>query len=141
VISINNRVFSDLADGNCFELNFPNKIAAVKLGKNGNAIYSINKTGLLAESVLRLIRGSSDDKFMQGLLATQQANFAAWVLMIGTFTKQIGHGDGTISADTYVLSGGVFVEQVPGKQNVEGDTEQSVSIYKIDWSNAPRAIT
>src|SRR3954462_7992807 len=91
VISINNRVFSDLADGTCFELNFPNKISVVKIGKNGNAIYGLNQTGLLAESTMRLIRGSADDKFMQGLLATQQANFAGWVLMIGTFTKQIGH--------------------------------------------------
>lgn len=140
-VNINNRIFNDLADGNCFELTFPNKISVVKIGKNGNAIYGLNQTGLMAESTLRLIRGSADDKFMQGLLATQNANFAGFVLMIGTFTKQIGHGDGNITADTYITSGGVFVEQVGAKMNVEGDTEQSVAIYKIDWSNAPRALT
>ncbi len=140
VVNIQNRVFSDLADGTCFELTYPNKIAVVKIGKNGNSIYGLNQTGIMAESTLRLIRGSADDKFMQGLLASQQANFAGFVLLFGTFTKQIGDGTGAITSDTYVLGGGVFVEQVPGKQNVEGEVDQSVSVYKIDWGNSQRSV-
>jgi len=140
-VTINNRVFADFADGDCAELTFPNDIAAVKTGKNGNAIYGLNTTGRQCEFKLRLIRASADDKFLNGLLANQQLDFASTVLMIGQFVKKIGDGAGTVVSDTYDVSGGVFVKQVEGKTNVEGDTNQSVSVYTIKFSNAPRAIT
>lgn len=140
-ININNRVFADLADGDCVTLDFPNDIAQVKTGKNGNSIYGLNETGRQSEVKIRVIRGSSDDKFLNGLLAQQQANFAGFVLMIGQFIKKLGDGAGNIASDTYIMSGGVFTKQVPGKNNVEGDTEQSVSVYTIKFSNSPRVIT
>ena len=61
--------------------------------------------------------------------------------MIGQFVKKIGDGQGNITSDTYVCSGGVFTKQVEGKSNVEGDTEQSTATYTVKFSNAPRAIT
>jgi len=140
-IILNNNVFTGLADGDFAKLSFPNKIANVKIGKNGNAIYGLNQTGKMAEFDLRLIRGSADDQFMNALLLQQQNNFQAFPLMFGTFVKLIGDGSGNVKNDTYIVSGGVFVEQVMAKSNAEGDTEQSVSIYKINFSNAPRALT
>lgn len=140
-ININNRVFADLADGDCVTLDFPNDIAQVKTGKNGNSIYGLNETGRQCELKIRLIRGSADDKFMNGLLAQQQANFAGFVLMIGQFIKKLGNGAGNIASDTYIVSGGVFTKQVEAKMNVEGDTAQSVSEYSLKFSNAPRVIT
>jgi hypothetical protein len=140
-ININNRVFTDLADGNCVELTFENDIATVKTGKNGNSIYGLNETGKQATAKIRLLRGSSDDKFMQNLLTQQQANFAGTVLLIGQFIKKIGDGLGNITSDTYIMSGGVFIKQVEGKMNVEGETEQSIAIYTIRFTNAPRVLT
>lgn len=140
-IVLNNRLFTDLADGNCVELTFPNDIAQVKTGKNGNSIYGLNESGKQAEAKIRIVRGSSDDKFLNNLLAQQQSNFAGFALMIGQFIKQIGDGAGNIGSDTYILSGGVFTKQIEGKTNVEGDTEQSVAIYTLKFSNAPRALT
>jgi hypothetical protein len=140
-ITINNRILADLADGDIAVLTFPNEIAQVKTGKNGNSIYGLNESGKQSELVLRLIRGSADDKFMNGLLVNQQSNFAGFALMIGELVKKIGKGDGTISSDIYILSGGVFTKQVEAKVNVEGDTDQSVSVYTMKFSNAPRAIT
>lgn len=140
-ISINTRVMADLADGNCVELTFPNDIANVKTGKNGNSIYGLNESGKQCEVKMRFIRGSADDKFMNNLLVQQQANFAGTVLAIGEFIKKIGDGLGNITSDTYIMSGGVFTKQVEAKNNVEGETEQSVSIYTMKFSNAPRAIT
>lgn len=140
-IVINNRPLADLADGNCVELTFPNDIANVKTGKNGNSIYGLNESGKQCELKLRLVRGSSDDKFMNGLLAQQQNNFAGTVLMIGQFIKKLGDGQGNITSDTYITSGGVFTKQVEAKTNVEGETEQSIAIYTVKFSNAPRAIT
>lgn len=140
-VNINNHVFADFADGNCVELTFPTDIANVKTGKNGNSIYGLNESGKQCEVKIRLVRGGSDDKFMNNLLVQQQANFAGTVLMSGTFIKKIGDGLGNITSDTYVLGGGIFSKQVEGKTNVEGETEQSVAIYTLKFSNAPRALT
>lgn len=140
-LTINGRVFADFADGDVAVLTFPNDIANVKTGKNGNSVYGLNESGKNAELKIKVIRASADDKFLNGVLAQQQNNFAGFPLMIGQFVKKIGDGQGNISSDTYVCSGGVFTKQVEAKSNVEGDTEQSTSTYTVKFSNAPRAIT
>ncbi len=140
-ISINNRVFTDFADGSVIELTFPNDIAQVKTGKNGNSIYGLNESGRQAEVKIKVLRASSDDKFLNSLLSLQQSNFAGFPLMIGQFIKKVGDGTGAITSDTYIVSGGVFTKQVEGKTNVEGDTDQSTATYTMKFSNAPRAIT
>lgn len=138
---LNNYTFVDLADEDVADLTFPDKIAAVKIGKNGNAIYALNEMGKRAELKIRVLRGSADDKFLNGLLLQQQNNFAAFPLMFGEFIKIVGDGAGNITNDTYITSGGVFEEQVSGKSNVSGNTDQSVAIYTIHFANAPRALT
>lgn len=140
-IIINDRILADLADGNCVELTFPNDIASVKTGKNGNSIYGLNETGKQCEVKVRLVRGSADDKFLNSLLAQQQNNFAGTVLLIGEFIKKLGDGAGNITSDTYIMSGGVFNKQVEAKMNVDGESEQSVAIYMMKYSNSPRTIT
>lgn len=140
-VVINGRVFNDLAEGNCVELRFPNDIAQVKTGKNGNSVYGLNETGKQCEMDLRVVRGSADDKYLNALLTQQLANFAGMVLMQGEFVKQVGDGQGNILNDTYVVSGGIFVRKVEAMSNVEGDPAQSVSVYKLKFSNAPRALT
>lgn len=140
-IIINNQVLVGLADGNCVELTFPNDIANVKTGKNGNSIYGFNESGRQCEVKLRLIRNSADDQFLNNLLAQQQANFSGTILMIGQFVKKIGDGAGNITSDTYIMSGGVFTKQVEAKTNTEGETEQSIAMYTIKFSNSPRVLT
>lgn len=139
-IKINNKILVDLAEGDTVTLTFPNELAAIKTGKNGNSIYSINESGRQAEVVLRIIKGSSDDKFLANMLASQKANFASFVLMTGEFIKQIGKGDGKVISDTYIMSGGIFSKEVESKSNVEGAVEQSVSVYTIRFANAPRVL-
>lgn len=138
--TLNNRIFADLADGNCIELTFPNDIANVKTGKDGNSIYGLNETGKQCEMKMRLIRGSPDDKFMNNLLAQQQGGFASFPLMQGQFIKKIGDGQGNVTSDTYIVSGGIFTKIPEAKTNVEGEAEQSVSVYTMKFSNAPRVI-
>ncbi len=140
-LSINNHVFADFADAIVAELTFPNDIAKVKTGKNGNSIYGLDESGKQADLKIRLLRGSEDDKFMNNLLSQQQANFAGTVLLIGTFVKKIGDGQSNITSDTYVVSGGVFTKQVAGKTDAEGGVDQSVAEYMIKFTNAPRVLT
>lgn len=140
-VTINNHLFADFADGMIVDMTFPNDIASVKTGKNGNSIYGLNETGKQCEVKLRVIRGSTDDKFLNNLLAQQQANFAGFPLLIGQFIKKLGDGTGNITSDTYIMSGGVFTKIPEAKSNVEGDSEQSVAIYTLKFSNAPRVLT
>ena len=142
-VVISNQPLSDFADGNCVELTFPNDIANVKTGKNGNAIYGYNASGVQAEAKLRLIRGGNDDKFLLNLLLQQNsaANFAATVLLTGVFIKKLGDGAGNVTSDTYILGGGIFQKIPEGKTNVEGETEQSVAIYMLKFATAVRVIT
>src|SRR3982750_971575 len=112
---LNGRILNDFADGNVVELTFPNEIASVKTGKNGNSIYGLNTTGQQAEVKLRMIRGSSDDKFLNGLLVQQNANFAGFPLLVGSFIKRLGDGRGNVLSDTYITSGGVFTKNVEAK--------------------------
>lgn len=140
-IIINNTVLPDLGDGNVVELTFPNDISDVKTGKNGNSIYGFNASGKQCEVKIRVLRASFSDKYLNGLLSSQQQNFARFPLMIGSFIKKIGDGSGNINNDTYVMNGGVFTKQIEGKSNVEGDIEQSLAIYTIKFTNSPRAIT
>lgn len=140
-IVINNQPLSDFADGNVVDLTYPNDIANVKTGKNGNAIFGLNESGKQCEVKLRIIRGGNDDKFLNNLLAQQQANFAGTILLTGTFIKKLGDGAGNVTSDTYIMSGGIFQKQIEGKSNVEGETEQSVSMYSFKFSNAPRVLT
>lgn len=140
-ININGRIISDFPSGDVGVLEFPNDIASLKTGKNGNAIYSLNETGEQADLKIRLVRGSSDDKFMNALLVQQRQNFAGFILMSGEFVKKIGDGAGNVLKDTYIMGGGIFTKKPGTKSNAEGDVEQSVIEYMIKFANAPRAMT
>ena len=140
-IVINGRSLLDLADGNCVELIFEEDIANQKTGKNGNSIYSLNESGRSAKVTIRIVKGSSDDKFLNNLFSLQGQNFAAFPLMFGTFIKQVGNGQGNITSDTYILNGGIFTKGIDAKTNVEGEADQSVSVYNLKFSNAPRVLT
>ena len=139
-IKINNRSLVDLADSDIVSLTFPNELATLKTGKHGNSIYAMNESGRQSDVTIRLIRGSADDKYLSSLLSLQKSNFAGFVLMTGEFIKRIGDGSGKVNADTYIMSGGIFTKEIDAKANVEGDTEQSVSIFTIKFANSPRAI-
>lgn len=140
-IILNNRNFTALADGDCVTLDFPNGLVNVKIGKNGNALFGLNEMGNLGDVKIRVLRGTADDQFLNGILSAQQANFAGTALMVGQFVKKVGDGLGNISNDTYILAGGVVQKMVPGKMNVEGDTMQSVAEYTLQFASAARVIT
>lgn len=137
---INDRIITDLGDGDVSALTFPNEIATVKTGKNDNSIFALNASGQQAEQSMRVIRGSPDDKFLNNILETQMQNFAGFVLMNGEFVKQVGDGQGNVTADLYICSGGIMSKRVEAKSNVEGDTEQSLAVYSIKWAKAIRVI-
>ena len=140
VIKINGRMFNDMIDGDCVVLTYPNDLAVVKTGKDGNSIISFKNDGRQAELSLRVLLGSSDDKFLNNLLALFENDPAAFSMLSGEFSKQVGDGAGNIKSVTYILSAGVFKKKVEGKENADGDTEQAVAVYSMVFTNAPRSI-
>lgn len=139
-IKINGRILTAFGDGDVANLEYPNDIATVKTGKDGNSVMAPNASGAQADLTLRLLRGSNDDKFMNGLLTQQTADFASMVLIDGLFVKRVGDGRGNVSQDAIVASAGVFSKNVAAKSNVEGDTDQSLAIYTLKFANAARVI-
>jgi hypothetical protein len=133
-------VIRDVADGDWFTLTFPNMLAEVKTGKNGNSIFASNAMGQQGEATLRLLRGSADDQALDALLQQQLQDFSSFVTLRGSFVKRVGDGNGNITQDQYVATGGIFQQEVDAKSNAEGDTEQSVSVYRFKFANVQRAL-
>jgi hypothetical protein len=135
------RIMRDLADGDTAMLELPNNIVEVKTGKNGNSIYAFNATGRTSTVTVRVIRGSADDKYLNARYNEYLNDRAAFPLLEGEFVKRVGDGTGAVTSDTYRLSGGVIQKFPVVKENVEGDTEQSVAAWTILFTNTDRALT
>lgn len=139
-IKINDQIFADFGDGDTAVLDFPNDLMQAKTGKDGNSIFAFNNSGRQCTFVLRLLRGGSDDTFLNNLFASQVNSPAGFTLLTGEFIKNIGDGQGNIRQDIYALSGGTFKRGVNAKENTEGDTEQAISVWNLLFTNAPRSI-
>lgn len=139
-LTLYDRVFNDFADDDISAITFPNDLVTVKTGKNRNTIYSKNEPGNNATAVVRLIRGSSDDRFMQTKISQMKADFVGTELMFGEFAMRLGDGEGNVIRDVYTLKGGIVTRQIDGKENVSGDTAQGVSIYNIMFADVERSI-
>ncbi len=135
VIVINGRVFHDLADGEAVNISFDNDLAAMKVAKDGNGIYALNLTGVVAHVTARVLRGSADDRYMNGLMQSMLNDFSGFNLMAGSFTKRVGDGKGNVSADVYQMSGGI-IKKIPGAMtSAEGNTDQSVVVWEMLFRN------
>lgn len=137
----NLRTLADLADGDTGMLDFGNNIVEGKVGKNGNTIFSFNSTGKSATLTLRLIRGSADDKFLNSEMNLYLRDRAAYPLLDGEFVKRAGDGQGNVTADVYSMNAGVIQKYPNVKENVEGDTEASITEWVIFFANVDRSLT
>ena len=133
------RVLTGFGNGDVVKLTFPNDLVGVTVGKNGNSLFNGNATGQLVEVEVRVLRGSADDSFLNNLLVQQKTDLPSFTVMSGYFVKRIGDGQGNIMNDTYILGGGVFVRNVDAAENVEGNTDPALSIYRMKFSNSDRA--
>ena len=139
-ISIDGIPLVDLGDGDVGALTYPNELVGVKTGKNGNSIFALNETGDQADLVIRVLRGSKDDKTLNSRLVSMKADFAGFITITGQVIKKVGDGLGNVTNDIYDLSGGVFSKRVETVSNVEGNTDQSLAIYNIKFTNSPRSL-
>ncbi len=139
-IVINNHVIVDIPDADIGVLTFPNEVWAAKKGKNGNTIFAYNVEGELVDFVLRVLRGSDDDKFLNSLQVADRQNPALSLLVAGSLTQQEGDGNGNATNINYALLAGKISKGIEGKTNVSGDTEQAVATYHFKFAEVQRQI-
>lgn len=138
---LNDRVYKNFADGSTINITFPNNRTGHTTGKNGNTVFATDKQGLNAEVELRIIAGSSDDVHLNGLSIQQEKDLPSFVLLNGSFTKRVGDGTGKVKFINYVLLGGVIDNNIETSENLQGETEQGIAVYKLFFAQAQRAMT
>ncbi len=137
---LNNRLFSDFADGNTISITFPNEKTGQTTGKNDNTVYATNRQGANINVELRIVAGSKDDVWLNGLSIQQDKDLPSFKLLNGSFTKRIGDGFGKVKYITYVLMGGVFRQNIDTNENLQGETDQGIAVYRLFFAKGQRAI-
>ena len=139
-IMIDGRIISDLADGNAVDITFPNDLAAAKAAKNGNTIFAENAMGRMGEYSLRVLLGSSDDKYLNSRKQEQRNSFSDFILLTGSFSKRVGDGRANISTKVYQAVGGIFKKEPQAMTSAEGNTDQSVVVYALQFARVDVSI-
>ena len=140
VVTLNGRVFHDFAQEDITVLEFEENLVNVEASKNGNIVYALNEKGKMATLTLRLLIASSDDRYLNSLLAAQIADFSGFVLIAGSFVKRTGDGAGKIRNVIYNTLGGVILREPGAMTNTSGKVDQSVVEWKLKFGNNTRAI-
>ena len=138
-IIINDIPLRDFANNDIGTLDLPNNLFDLATGKNGNTIFALDESGNNATLTVRLLMSSADDKRLNGMIPKSDG-FAQTILVTGSVVKQIGDGQGNVSYNTYVLAGGMVQKKPSIKSNVNGDSEQAVTEFIIQFAEANRAI-
>lgn len=139
-IIINDLPLNDFPNGDIATLELPNNLMEIATGKNGNTIFALDESGNNATLTVKVLLSSKDDKRLNGLIPPSDG-FASYILLTGSVIKQVGDGAGNISYNTYLLQGGMVQKKPSIKSNVNGDTEQAIAEYVIQFANAARAIS
>lgn len=138
-IVINNIPLRDFANGDIGTLELPNNLFEMETGKNGNTIFALDESGNNATLTVRVLMSSADDKRLNGMIPKSDG-FASTILATGSVVKQVGDGQGNISYNTYLLAGGMVQKKPEIKTNVNGDIEQAVVTYVLQFAEANRGI-
>lgn len=131
ILNVANRLTQDLADGDAVTVTVPNDLVNIQVGKNGNAIYAKDENGNRFDMEIRVLRGSASDNDLLTKYLSQRANFSGSTFITGQFVKHFGDGNGNVQAYTYTIGGAMIKKAPEMKSNVNGDTEQSVTVYNI----------
>lgn len=140
VICLNGRVIHDFASGDIAKLSFDDDLVKVQAAKDGNIIYALNENGKMAKLELLLLLGSADDRYLNSLIASQNSDLSAFILIAGSFVKRVGDGQGNVKNVIYNTLGGVITRYPGASSNTTGATEQSVASWSLHFGNNTRAI-
>lgn len=139
ILEFDGELLTNLCDGDCAIITYPNELHGMKTGKGGNTVGAHNEMGREAELVVRVIKGSPDDKRLNSQLIKWKDRADDFAPSSAVFTKVIVV-DGGITNEVTTLKFGLPVKCVETKENVEGDTEQCISSYHYRFGDSLRAL-
>ncbi len=126
------RTITDLADGDVITVVADNNIASSVVGKGGNIIIAKDEQGKKCTVTLRLLKGSSDDAFINAYYKTYEIDSALFILGNGSFSKRLGDGSGNVVFDNRYLKAIHFTKApYDATLNVNGSTDQAVTVYTM----------
>ena len=140
VFMVNGTTITDVADGDYLTMVFDADLFNMKVSKDGNVLYALNETGNKVKTTLRLPMGSGSDSFLNSLLQNLKADPAGFTLLTSSYTMRVGDGKGGVKDVVYQLANGIFIRWPNAKINAEGDVEQAVAVWTIDYLNQSRSI-
>lgn len=133
-------ILSDFADGTVAELSAPNELSATTTGYNGNSLGAHNEPGRQRECTLRIVKAGSDDKRFNKNYNMWKNRDPRFKPLTMSFTKNVAHGDGTLTNDTVECYFGLPAGQPTQSMDMAGNTEQVVSIYMLRFGNSERSM-
>lgn len=139
-IAIDFLPFVNFGPGDVFTLEFPNDLTTVEVGKNGNVVAALNANGQKGEAVIRTLRGSPEDIYLNQREAQYINDSSGFIAYTGNFVKRIGNGLGAVAADNYIAAFGVPKKLVSVKENAAGDVTQAVAEHYITFGQVIRAV-
>lgn len=139
ILDIDGELITDVADGDVVTITYPNELTGMKTGKNGNSVAVHNEMGREADVVIRVIKGSRDDKRLNTKVTAWKNRLDSFEPLTATFTKVITV-DGGVANEVTSLRFGIPMKPVETKENVEGDTEQAIAVYAFRFADSDRAL-
>ncbi len=133
-------ILSDFADGTVAELTAPNDLSTTSTGYNGNSLGAHNEPGRQRECTIRIVKGSGDDKRINKFYNMWKNKDLRMKPLKGSFTKNIGHSDGSITKDTVECYFGLPAGQPTQMVDTAGNIDQVVSVYMIRFANSERSM-
>ena len=138
---INSRVLSNFGYGTVVEVNSPNPIAGVDIGKGGNAVFSLQENGRQADVTVTVIKGSPDDIFLNALNESFKSAFETRSAITGSFISKVGDGKGKVTTTAWDLSGGIPTTPPNDKYDVAGDRTQVLMEYHYTFARGTRILS
>ncbi|MES2155467.1 MAG: hypothetical protein V4510_10065 [bacterium] len=138
VLILDGQILTGYADGDAIKCEPQGPISQYKVSKDGNTIVALQYTGILVKLSVRLVRACFDDQVLNGKLQQWIADPASFALMAGSYVKRVGDGKGATTNEVYQLAGGVFETIPAGHSNMDGSTEQAVTVYTLFFRNDAR---
>jgi hypothetical protein len=124
----------NFAQGAVAQIAFSDNVANVDVAKGGGIIAN-NVKGLQSTLTLRILAGSPDDNYLLGELSSFTQNPSSYVVLGGSLIKNFGDGTGAVSKRTYTINGGAVTKLPEATSDVNGDVNQAVNVYTIDFVN------
>jgi len=142
---------NNFGTGKILEITWDNTLITQKVGKNGNSVTVFTPAGNQAKAVLKVMRASSDDTYIDSLLKLMRNDITSFVPLALTLKKPFGLSTGyqiggssltppsiNLSNDSTILTNGFFSKNPMVMTDIDGDIEQTYTVCEMLFSNFER---